>query len=132
MKRSRNFAQQALDLILRASTPDSYDPVENVREIYVGSVTTMKKNNSLLPDSCDNTHLSCTLNQSIEDSYTFSLAVELLPSSLSIGQRSRKPLNSSPVYSSTSQLEQLTLKRTASEFSKSFTLYLCPVVRFSH
>ena len=71
------------------------------------------------------------LNQTIEDSYTSSLTVEPLSFGLRVAERSRRPPDSRSACSSTSPLARLRLERTASVFSKSFTLYQCPVVRFS-
>ena len=47
------------------------------------------------------------LNQTTKDSYTFSLAVELLPFGLSKAERSRRPPASRPACSSTSPLARL-------------------------
>ena len=71
------------------------------------------------------------LNQTTEDSYTSSLAVEPLPFGLSGAERKRRPPDSRPACSSTSPLARLRLERTVSVYSKSFTLSQCPVVRFS-
>jgi hypothetical protein len=62
------------------------------------------------------------LNQTTEDSYTSSLAVEPLPFSLSAAERRRRPPDSRSACSSTSPLARLRLERTASVFSQSFTL----------
>jgi hypothetical protein len=62
------------------------------------------------------------LNQTTEDSYTFSLAVEPLPFGLSGAERSRRPPESCPACSSTSQPVRLRSERTAGVFSKSY----CP------
>ncbi len=61
------------------------------------------------------------LNQTTEDSYTSSLAVEFLPFGLSVAERRRRPPDSRSACSSTSPLARLRLERTASVFSKSFT-----------
>jgi len=62
------------------------------------------------------------INQTTEDSYTSSLAVELLPFGLSAAERRRRPPDSRSACSSTSPLARLRLERTASVFSQSFTL----------
>src|SRR5262245_38687329 len=71
------------------------------------------------------------LNQTTEDSYTSSLAVEPFPFGLSVAKRSRRSPDSRLACSSTSPLTRLRSERTASVFSTCVTLCQCSVVRFS-
>jgi tetratricopeptide (TPR) repeat protein len=89
---------------------DSQGRYRHAEPLYQRALAIYKK--VLGPEHTDVATILNNLNQTTEDSYTSSLAVEPLPFGLSVAERSRRPANPRVTHSSTPPLPRLRSERT--------------------